>query len=106
MTVIDEQVFVHGKVFTARNESEFVSAFKMSEGKISWIGDANEVDGAGAIDLQGKTVLPGFIDVHTHPTYVAMTLGAVACVPPLVNDIPEMIEVLKEHQNYGKGENG
>ena len=78
MTVIDEQVFVHGKVFIARNEAEFVSAFKMSEGKISWMGDANEVDGAGAIYLQGKTVLPSFIDVHTHPTYVAMTLGAVA----------------------------
>jgi predicted amidohydrolase YtcJ len=105
MTATNEQVFVNGKNFTARNEEEFVSAFKVEGGKISWTGDASEVDSAGAIDLQGKTVLPGFIDVHTHPTYVAMTLGAVACVTPVVNDIPEMIEALKKHPNYGKGEN-
>jgi predicted amidohydrolase YtcJ len=77
MTVIDERVFVHGKIFTARDEEEFVGAFKVSGGKISWVGETSEVD--SAVDLQGKTVLPGFIDVHTHPTYVAMTLGAVAC---------------------------
>jgi predicted amidohydrolase YtcJ len=105
MTATNVQVFVNGKIFTARNEEELVSAFKVEGGKISWTGDASEVDSAGAIDLQGKTVLPGFIDVHTHPTYVAMTLGAVACVTPVVNDIPEMIEALKKHPNYGKGEN-
>lgn len=103
MTATNEQVFVNGKFFTARNEEEFVSAFKVTDGKFSWVGDTSEVDSAGAIDLQGKTVLAGFIDVHTHPTYVAMTLGAVACTPLSVNDISEMIEALKQHPNYGKG---
>jgi|SRR5215213_7984583 len=104
MTATNEQVFVNGKIFTARNEEEFVSTFKVTDGKFSWVGDTSEVHGAGAIDLQGKTVLPGFIDVHTHPTYVAMTLGAVARTPSMISDIPEMIKALKKHPNHGKGE--
>jgi len=36
MTTTNEQVFVNGKIFTVRNEEEFVSAFKVEGGKISW----------------------------------------------------------------------
>lgn len=105
MTSDDEKVFVNGKIFAGRNESEFVSAFRVADGKITWVGDAGEVDDADAIDLGGKTVLPGFIDVHTHPTYVAMILNSVPCTVPGVNNIPEMIESLRKHPNFGKGEN-
>ena len=97
------QTFVNGKIFTARGEDEFASAFRVEGGKITWVGDADDVNVADAIDLGGRTVLPGFIDVHTHPTYVAMTLRAVPCTTPLVNDIPGMVEALKGHPNYGRG---
>ncbi|HEV2707788.1 MAG TPA: amidohydrolase [Pyrinomonadaceae bacterium] len=98
-----EQTFINGKIFTARSEDDFVSAFRVAGGKITWVGDASEVNDVRAIDLKGRTVLPGFIDVHTHPTYVAMTLHAMPCTVPLVKDIPEMIAALKKHPNYGKG---
>ncbi|HYP25958.1 MAG TPA: amidohydrolase [Blastocatellia bacterium] len=100
-----EQTFINGRIFTARGEDEFVTAFKVADGKITWAGAASEVDGSGAIDLGGRTVLPGFIDVHTHPTYVAMTLNSVPCTVPVVNNIPEMIEALRKHPNFGKGPN-
>jgi predicted amidohydrolase YtcJ len=58
MTATNDKVFVDGKIFTARNEEEFVSAFKVEGGRISWTGDASEVGSTGAIDLQGKTVSP------------------------------------------------
>ena len=99
-----EQVFVNGKIFTGHNETEFVSAFKVVDGDIAWVGDAKDVNATHAIDLHGSTVLPGFIDIHTHPTYVALTVDAVACTVPVVNSIPEMIEALKHHRNYGKGQ--
>ena len=38
----------------------------MEEGKINKIGPSLEADGAEVIDLQGKKVVPGFVDVHTH----------------------------------------
>lgn len=103
MSTTNEQTFINGKIFTARNEEEFVTAFKVADGMITWVGDKSEVAAAGAVNLEGKTVLPGFIDVHTHPSYVAMTVNAVPCTVPLVNNIPEMIEALKKHPNFGKG---
>jgi predicted amidohydrolase YtcJ len=95
--------FINGKVFTGRGEDDFVTAFQVTDGQISWVGDATDVLEGEGIDLEGKTVLPGFIDVHTHPSYVAMTLGAVACTPPLVNSIDEMVAALRTHPNAGKG---
>jgi hypothetical protein len=105
MAINKEQVFVNGKVFTGRSEKEFVSAFKIANGRIAWVGDTKEVKSKNAIDLEGKTVLPGFIDVHTHPTYVAMVVNSVPCTAPVVNNIPEMIGALKKHSNFGKGPN-
>ncbi|HSH38308.1 MAG TPA: amidohydrolase [Chthoniobacterales bacterium] len=104
MPALNHQTFVNGKIFTARSEEEFVSAFTIGGGKITWVGDGREVDDSAAIDLQGQTVLPGFIDVHTHPTWVGMILNAVPCTVPVVNSIPEMIEALKSHSNFGKSE--
>lgn len=101
----NEQIFINGKIFTGRNETDFVTAFRVAGGKITWTGDAKDVDSNQAIDLHGRTVLPGFIDIHTHPTYVAMTVEAVPCTVPVVNNIPEMISALKQHRNYGKGAN-
>lgn len=100
-----ERVFVNGKIFTARSEREFASAFRVSDGKISWVGDAADVRGGDAVDLQGRTVLPGFLDTHTHPSYIALIANAVPCTVPVVNTIPEMIEALKKHPNHGKGPN-
>lgn len=101
----DEKAFINGKIFTARSETEFTSAFRIKNGKFTWIGDASEVNDPNAIDLGGRTVLPGFIDVHTHPTYVAMNVLAVPCTIPVVGSIAEMIGALKKHPNYGKGPN-
>jgi predicted amidohydrolase YtcJ len=98
----NEQIFVNGKIFTGRSATEFVTAFTVAGGKIAWIGDAKDVDHADAVELNGQTVLPGFIDIHTHPTYVAMTVDAIACTVPVVNSIPEMIDALRRHRNYAK----
>jgi len=105
MAINKEQVFVNGKIFTGRNEEEFVSAFRVANGRITWIGDTSEAESEGAIDLEGKTIVPGFIDVHTHPTYIAMIVNSVPCTVPVVNNIPEMIEALKKHVNFGRGPN-
>jgi len=99
-----ERIFVNGKVFTGRNEHEFVSAFAVRDGKFTLVGDVADASDAEVVDLEGRTVVPGFVDVHTHPTYIAMTRNAVPCTVPVVHSIPEMIEALKRHPNYGKGD--
>lgn len=90
-----EQTFVNGKVFVGTSETDFVSAFKVKDGRISWIGQTEQVDDPQAIDLHQQTVLPGLIDCHTHPKYIADALHGTACTPPNVNSIQEMIAALK-----------
>jgi predicted amidohydrolase YtcJ len=99
-----DQLYVNGKVFTGEGENQFASAFRVTDGLFSWVGDSSETAGEDAVDLQGQTVLPGFLDVHTHPAFMSTLIDAVACLPPSVNNIPELIAALKAHKNCGRGQ--
>ena len=59
------QLHINGKVFTGRGEDDFVTAFRITDDVFSWVGDRADVAGERAVDLQGRTVVPGFLDVHT-----------------------------------------
>ena len=85
----------NGKIFTGQDESTFVSAIGVSQGRIAWTGDTSEIEGEYT-DLGGKTVLPGFIGSHIHPVYVASVQDQVACMPPFVCSIEDMINELKK----------
>ncbi len=46
--------------------------------------------------LAGATVVPGFIDAHHHPAFVALWSGGVELRPPVVRDIPSLQRTLAE----------
>ncbi|QPK94339.1 amidohydrolase [Actinomyces sp. zg-332] len=97
--------YKNARVFTGESETDFVTAFAIENGKFVWVGDSSEVDCEDAIDMHGELILPGFIDAHTHPTYISMLVDAIPCTVPVVNSIEEMIAALRKHPNFGKGEN-
>lgn len=93
------------RIFTGADETTFVTAFAVDGGRFVWTGDAADIpSGAAVDDLDTPVVLPGLIDAHTHPTFIAMTVDAVACTVPLVHSIPEMVGALQRHPNAGKGD--
>lgn len=98
-----EQTFVNGKIFVGTSGTDFATAFKVKDGRISWIGQTDQIDDPDAIDLHQQTVLPGLIDCHTHPKYIADALHGTACTPPNVNSIKEMITALKQSPQLGQG---
>ena len=97
------QLYVNGKVFTGHGEDDFVSAFSITDGVFSWAGDSVTGDEAAAVDLGGRTVLPGLLDVHTHPAFLSTLVDAVMCFPPLVGSLADLLDVLRTHPKLGLG---
>src|SRR5947209_7744796 len=70
-------ILYNGKVVTVDGRFSIRQALAVKEGRILAVGSSKEVLKRKApqtrlIDLQGKTVLPGLIDSHTHPTAASM----------------------------------
>lgn len=98
------QTYINGKIFVGTDENTFANSMIIRDGKIQQIG--NNLPSSGTvIDLHGQTILPGLIDCHTHPKYIADALHGVACTPPNVNSIKEMQAALKASPSFGQGPN-
>jgi predicted amidohydrolase YtcJ len=66
-----ERIFFHAKVFTGDPENPYAEAVAIRGGKIVAVGNLAEVSkvasaNAERIDLEGKSLFPGFIDSHSH----------------------------------------
>ncbi|WP_426751756.1 amidohydrolase [Myxococcus sp. Y35] len=63
-------LYEHGKVFTGRDDRPFVEAFVVRGGKVAATGSTADLrmlfPTARRVDLQGRTVVPGLVDAHSH----------------------------------------
>lgn len=94
--------YLNGTVFTGTSEDDVATGFTVQDGRFVAVGGTPQA-GDRVVDLDGACVLPGLVDVHTHPSYIAMTIGAVACTPPHVTSIEDMVQALRETAAYGAG---
>lgn len=75
-----DTIYTGGDILTMRGpEPEMVEALVVKDGKIAFVGPLVEATAAAGpatktIDLQGKTLLPGFIDTHGHFVYFGKNL--------------------------------
>ena len=74
----NDMVFYNGVIYTADSSDNIVEALAVKNGKIVFTGSNKEaekiLDGAAEIiDLEGKMLLPGFIDAHIHAPGRALT---------------------------------
>lgn len=72
-------ILTNGKIFTADSTGEFQESLAIEQGKILGVGRNDDIKALAApdtqvIDLQGKVVMPGFIDSHSHPLYGGLGL--------------------------------
>jgi predicted amidohydrolase YtcJ len=93
-------LFVNAKVFPGTGEKDFATAFRIEDGVFTWVGDASEV--TGGIDLGGRTVLPGFLDVHSHPSLLAELADAVPCLPPEIDSLASLLDRLRTSPDLGR----
>jgi predicted amidohydrolase YtcJ len=98
-------IYTNGDIVTMDAKRPSVQAVAIRDGKIIAVGDRNEVQAQAGnntqlIDLNGGTLMPGFIDAHGHITYTALNLAAANVSSPPVgtaNTVADVVELLKVH---------
>lgn len=94
--------FSGGKVFLGTGEHAFAEAFTITDGVFTWVGASADAP-ADAVDLAGATVLPGLLDVHIHPAFLAEMADSADLLPPGVASVAGLVEKLRRHPNVGAG---
>ena len=59
-------IIINAKIYTVEEDVIQNGFIKFEDGKISKIGDMSDFNGDFDLDIQGKSIIPGFIDAHTH----------------------------------------
>ena len=108
-------VYYNGDILTMEGDQpEYVEALVVANGVIKFAGSLKEAEvQAGKnhqlIDLSGKTLLPGFVDGHSHLTNYADGLMQADLNPPpigTVTDIPGIIKAVQELKVKLKAKDG
>lgn len=91
--------FVGGEVHTVDTENRICEAVLVDDGRITVTGTTDRVRSllprdAEVIDLAGKSLLPGFIDAHCHPTMLGTALAQIDARYPQVASTETLVEAV------------
>lgn len=91
----DAAIYVNADVLTMEPDQPEATAFAVAGRHFAAVGSDEDIrktapDGARVIDLGGKTVVPGFIEPHSHISYYALQLNWVDCSPDAGPGIEEV----------------
>jgi predicted amidohydrolase YtcJ len=105
-----ERIFFHAKVFTGDPQNPYAEAVAIRGDKIIAVGNLPEVaksvsQNAEHIDLDGKSLFPGFIDSHSHAIDGGLNLISADASDKVesLSDLPPFVEDAKK---TGKGMRG
>ncbi len=108
-----KRVFTNGKIYTVNKEQPWAEAVVVEGNKIAYVGSTDEAlehaDGAEVTDLQGKMMLPGFIDGHIHPLMTSafacgVLLSECETKEEVLQAVKEFVEAHPDNEAYfGQG---
>ena len=107
MSMTERITFVNGKIFTSDDRRPFAEAMTVADGRIVSIGKAEELPGetGRVIDLEGRRVIPGFVDAHMHPVMLADFRKKITIMPPEICSIEDLVEAIrKRREQQGPGQ--
>ena len=102
----DGLAITNARIFTGATP-EWAEAAKIDDGTFTYVGNAKGLQshieqGTQVFDVQGKVVLPGLIDAHTHPGYVASATEIVAL--PHTGTLDDVFAALDDHVKSDTGD--
>jgi predicted amidohydrolase YtcJ len=107
MTEAADTVFIDGEIHTLTDPDETYEAVAVRDGEIVRLGSTYDVaflagTETETIDLDGRVLLPGFIDAHTHLTNVGKYL--VHADLSAADDLDEAVAALREREGETGGD--
>jgi hypothetical protein len=105
-----EHILYHAKIFTADPQNPYAEAVAIRGDKIVAVGNLSEVEkavsaGAERVDLEGKSLFPGFIDSHSHSIDGGLSLiGADAT--DKVDTVEQLPAFVDDAKKAGRGMRG
>jgi len=107
---IAERIFYNGKIFTAEPDHPYAEAVAIRGDKIVAVGNLSEVTklvsaSAERVNLEGKSLLPGFIDSHSHSVEGGINLIS-AEVGEDLKSLDELAAFAAEAKKSGRGMRG
>ncbi|MHB8218508.1 MAG: amidohydrolase [Candidatus Sulfotelmatobacter sp.] len=104
-----ERIFFHAKVFTGDPQNPYAEAVAIRGEKIVAVGSLLEVaktaPSAERVDLEGKSLFPGFIDSHSHSIDGGLSRIS-ADASETVHALKELAPFVAEAKKTGKGMRG
>ena len=102
---VASHIFTNGNVITLDDNHGTVRALAIAEGKILAVGSEADIlkhrgEGTELINLEGKTLMPGFVDAHSHLSGVAIQAISANLLPAPdgpVNNIVALQQILRDH---------
>ena len=106
----NERIFFNAKIFTAEPDAPYAEALAIRGDKILAVGSYSEVAksvsaSAERVDLQGKSLFPGFIDSHSHTADGGMNLIS-ADASDKVQSIADLVAFANAAKTSGTGMHG
>jgi predicted amidohydrolase YtcJ len=96
-----DMFLVDGNVVTVDARDSIVEAVAVKGGRIIATGATSDImklagERTEVVNLGGKTVLPGLIDSHTHPSGAAVRFYEINCRSPPVGSIREILDMVAD----------
>jgi predicted amidohydrolase YtcJ len=97
-----DTIFIGGTVLTVDKGNSVVAAVAIKDGVIVQVGTTSEIKATAnsstkIIELDGQTLIPGFIAAHEHPTLTAVFADTIDLSAFTFNSPDDMWQHLKEH---------
>ncbi len=93
-------MFVGGSVLTPAGRLQKDAGVYLRDGRIRAVGAADEIHGAvpqgtAVVDIDGGTVVPGFVDAHCHPLSLGSSLRLIDARYPAVSSVQDLVAAIE-----------
>ncbi|MDH3907506.1 MAG: amidohydrolase [Gammaproteobacteria bacterium] len=106
-----DAVYLNGKIITVDDANPKATAVAIKDGEIIYVGDIRGAkpmmaESTRQIDLQGRTMVPGFVDAHGHVVNAGFQAASANLLPlpdGPVNSFAQLVDAVQAWEETAKG---